>query len=171
MNDPNAHTNSFESFESFREVVVAIADLICCHGFTPEEDGVLREHLLLRGFELDEIRAAENWCDRVAHTGRLIETLSLFAPIAQGPRINSPLERIFVSDRLWKTIEDCRSRGIFSLDMAERLLEGIRAMDTRDWDDSEVKEFIEDACGSSVIAGGDAKLKKALKGDFADYYC
>lgn len=170
MNEPNL--GAAGSFETFRDVVVAIADLVCCHGFTPDEDGVLREHLLLRGFELDAIRAAENWCDQVANSGgRLIETLSLFAPIAQGPRIDSPLEKIFVSDRLWKTIEDCRSRGIFSLDMAERLLEGIRAMDTRDWADSEVKEFIEDACGGSLIAGGDLKLKKALKGDFGDYYC
>lgn len=169
MNHP--HFQGQVSFESFREVVVAIADLVCCHGFTPEEDGILRENLLLRGFELDQIRAAENWCDQVSATGRLIEVLSLFAPVAQGPRIDSPLEKIFISNRLWKAIEDCRRRGIFSLDMAERLLEGIRAMDTRDWDDREVKEFIEDACGNSIDAAGDLKLKKALKGDFSDYYC
>lgn len=170
MNRPNFFDKPV--FETFRDVVESMADLICCHGLTVEEDGVIRQMLLERGFELSRVRAAEDWCDQVATSGNLIETLSLFVPTAQGPRINSPLEKIFISDRLWKTIENCRSRGIFSLDMAERLLEGIRAMDTRDWDDTEVKEFIEDACGNPIMESGkDARLKKALQGDFGDYYC
>lgn len=169
MNRPNR--TYAKSFESIRPVVEAIADLVCCHGFSPEEDGVLREHLVDRNFDLDLIRAAENWCDQASTTGRLIEVLSLFAPAPTGTRVDSPLEKIFVSDRIWKTIEDCRSRGIFSLDMAERLLEGVRAMDTRDWDDKEVRDFIEDACGNPIIIGGiDQRLRKALNGDFGDYY-
>ena len=165
-------TSSETDFSTIKEVVESIADLVCCHGFDPNEDGVLRNELVCRGFKLEVIRQAENWCDKVALTGRLIEVLSLFQPSALGRRVHSPLEKIFVSDQVWKTIENCRSRGIFSLDMHERLLEGVRAMDTRDWDDQEVKGFIEDACGNSLgTLGDDRRLRKALNGDFGDYYC
>jgi hypothetical protein len=168
----NASFNQSESFLVIKDVVECIADLVCCHGFDPNEDGVLRNELVVRGFELDVIRKAEDWCDQVALSGRLIEVLSLFQPTALGRRVHNPLEKIFVSEQVWKTIEACRSRGIFSLDMHERLLEGVRAMDTRDWDDQEVKGFIEDACGNVLgVSGEDIRLRKALNGDFGDYYC
>lgn len=159
-------------FESFRCVIEAIADLVCCQGFNPEENSVIRIELLARGFEIELIREGENWCARAATSSSLVEVLSVFATESKGLRIDSPLERVFVSDRMWKTIENCRKRGIFSLDMTERLLEGLRAMDTRDWDDHEVREFIQDACSNPFLVGSvDKKLRKALKGDFADYYC
>lgn len=158
-------------FETLRPIIEAIADLVCCHGFNPEEHAALRIELESRGFKLKLIRAAEEWCDRASATCSIIEVLSLFAPSMQGTRIESPLERLFISKRMWKTIEDCRRRGIFSMDMTERLLEGVRAMDTRDWNDSEVRDFIEDACGNPVVVGCiDTRLRKALKGDFGDYY-
>ncbi len=168
----NWSTESQDSFSMIRPVIECIADLICCHGFDPNEDGVLRQELVVRGFDLALIKRAEDWCDQVSHSGRLIEVLGLFQPHILSRRINSPLEKIFVSDHVWKSIEDCRKRGIFSLDMGERLLEGVRAMDTRDWDDHEVKGFIEDACGNSLDGPGkDRRLRKALNGDFGDYYC
>lgn len=159
------------TFDSYRLVIETIADLVCCQGFNPEERTAIRAELFARGFELSDIKDAEDWCDQASTSGRLIEVLSTFSPSAEGTRIDSPLEKLFVSDRIWKTIEDCRNRGIFSQDMTERLLEGVRAMDTRDWDDEELRLFIEDACSNPEVTGGtDKRLRKALNGDFGDYY-
>jgi hypothetical protein len=158
-------------FEDFRAVIVAMADLVCCHGFSTDDDGLLRAHLLARGFELEQIKAAEDWCDVVQASGSLVDVLSAFASSGSGHRVCSPLERVSVSDEVWKTIEDCRSRGIISTDMAERLLEGARAMDTRDWDDEDVRTFILDACVANGLPSSLTKMQQALAGDFKTYYC
>ncbi|MCX6116325.1 MAG: DUF494 family protein [Proteobacteria bacterium] len=160
-----------EGFELIRPVIESIADLVCAHGLDPNEDGLLRSSLLERGFNIDLIRKAEDWCDVVSTHSRLVEVLCLFLPEIKSARIYSKLEKIFVSDSIWKTMEECRNRGIFSMDMIERLLEGVREMDTRDWDDIDVRKFIETVCGDASHANGDLKLRKALNGDFADYYC
>jgi hypothetical protein len=159
------------TFEDFRPIIVAMADLICCHGFSTDEDGLLRAHLLGRGFDLSLIRAAENWCDVAQASGSLVDVLSTFASSGSGPRVSNPLERVSVSDEVWRTIEECRNRGILSTDMAERLLEGARAMDTRDWDDEDVRAFILDACVANGLPASKAKMEQALSGDFKLYYC
>lgn len=157
-------------FEDFRPVIEAMADLIICHGFSAEEDGIIRAHLQARGFNLELIRAAENWCDQAQTGGSIIETLSMFAPKGAGLRIVSPLERIAVSDKVLSAIEKCRDRGIITVDMAERLLEGTRAMDTRDWDDEDVRAFVVDTCLANGLPSAQSKIERALQGDFRDYY-
>ena len=158
-------------FEDFRPVIEGMADLICCHGQSTEEDGLLRVQLQARGFDLDLIRAAEKWCDKVQAAGSLVDVLSLFVPAGVGPRLFSPLERVSISDEVWQSIESCRNRGIITLDMAERLLEGVRAMDTRDWDDEDVRSFLLDACAANSLPSSHSKIERALQGDFRDYYC
>jgi len=159
------------AFDEYLPVIEAIADLVCCQGYDPDEHSLIRTELISRNFSLASIRAAEDWCDQAEATSSLIEVLSLFAKPSEGMRIDHPLERLFVSDHIWNIIVDCRNRGIFSLDMAERLLEGVRAMDTRDWDDVQLFEFIEEACSNPIVVGGiDTRLRKALKGNFSDYY-
>jgi hypothetical protein len=159
------------TFEDFRPVITAMADLVCCHGFSTDDHGILRSHLLERGFELALIRAAENWCELAQASGSLVDVLSTFAAFGSGPRVSSPLERVSISDEVWKTIEDCRNRGIISMDMAERLLEGARAMDMRDWDDEDVRSFILDACIANGLPSSQNKMRQALDGDFKTYYC
>jgi hypothetical protein len=158
-------------FEEFRPVIVAMADLVCCHGFSTDDDGLLRTHLVERGFDLALIRAAENWCDAAQASGSLVDVLSAFAVSGSGHRVSSPLERVSVSDEVWNMIEDCRNRGIISTDMAERLLEGARAMDTRDWDDDDVRTFILDACIANGLPSSQNKMQQALDGNFKTYYC
>ena len=158
-------------FEDFRSVIESMADLICCHGQSTEDDGLLRVQLQARGFDLDLIRAAENWCDKVQAAGSLVDVLSIFAPGALGYRLSSPLERVSISDEVWHAIENCRNRGIITIDMAERLLEGVRAIDTRDWDDDDVRSFIFDACVAHALPSSHSKIERALQGDFRDYYC
>jgi hypothetical protein len=161
------------SFEYIRPVIEAMADLVCCHGLDPDSEGFIREMLIQRGFSLELVRAAEAWCDQAAACGQLIEALSLFVPHTTGTRVSSPLERLSVSERMWKSIESCRNKGFFSEDLAERLLEGARAMDTRDWDDEEVCDFIENACaGRGTTSSEEAnRLRKAIRGHFSTLYC
>ena len=158
-------------FEDFRPVIEAMADLLCCHGLSPEDDGLIRVHLLARGFDLDLIRSAELWCDKADAAGSIVDLLSMFVSTGEGIRVSNPLESIAVSDDMLSAIEKCRDRGIITVDMAERLLEGTRAMDTRDWDDEDVRAFFVDACVANSLPSSQAKLERALQGDFRDYYC
>lgn len=159
------------AFEDIRPVVEAMADLMCCHGLSPEEEGLIRSQLMARGFELELIRKAEDWCEKSQSVGSIVDLLSMFAPAAVGTRVSNPLERIAVSDQMLTAIEKCRDRGIISVDMAERLLEGSRALDTRDWDDEDVRAFFVDACAANISEEAQTKLERALAGDFRGYYC
>ena len=158
------------TFEQIRPVIEAIADLVCCHGMTLEEDGVIRAHLLALGFDLTLVRAAEDWCDSAQSTGSIMDVLSIFAPVGEGTRVYSPLERVAVSEDVWKVIESCRKRGLITLDMAERMLEGARAMDTRDWDDSDVLSFLADACNSNQTPVNHALIEQAFLGTLRNYH-
>jgi hypothetical protein len=158
------------AFESIRPVVEAMADLMCCHGFSPEEDGTIRAHLMARGFDLELIRKAEDWCEASQASGSIVDLLSIFIPSVTGVRLTNPLERVAVSDQVLDAVVKCRDRGIISGDMVERLLEGTRALDTRDWDDEEVRAFFVDACSANASRMVQMRLERALHGDFRDYY-
>lgn len=156
-------------FDEIRPVIEIMADLVCCHGVATEEDGLIRGILLGRGFDLELIKAAEDWCDSAQSTGSIMDVLATFAPIGQGTRVSNPLERVAVSDDVWKVIEDCRTRGLITLDMAERMLEGARAMDTRDWDDEDVLNFLADACKANHSASSRPIIEQALFGSLRNY--
>ena len=159
------------TFDDFRGVIEAIADLILCHGQSLEDDGLLRQQLVDRGFEMELVRAAEDWCEMAEASGSLIDILSVFAPASSNQRVYSPLERISVSDEIWSAIEACRIRGVITIDMAERLLESVREIDTRDWDDEDVRAFLLDACIANGLPTNQMKLDRALQGAFNSYYC
>ena len=157
------------SFEEIRPVIEVIADLVCCHGMLTEDDGFIREALLGMGFELSLVRAAEDWCDTVRSSGSIMDVLAIFAPSGLGTRVASPLERVAVSEDVWNKIENCRNRGLITLDMAERMREGVRAMDTRDWDDSDVLAFITDACNANQGPAKHNVIERALQGTLRNY--
>lgn len=156
-------------FDDLRPVIEAIADLVCCHGFSTDDDGLIRGNLVSMGFDLELIRAAEAWCDIAQSNGSIMEVLSIFAPVGSGTRVYSPLEKVAISDDVWNVIESCRNRGLITTDMAERMLEGARAMDTRDWDDAEVLSFLVDACNSNQAPGSQPIIERAFQGTLRNY--
>jgi hypothetical protein len=80
------------------------------------------------------------------------------------------MERMFVSDRMWKEIDRARQREVMNTDLAERLIEGIRALDTRDWEDDEVRSFIADVM-ADASSGGDAnRAERILKDQLPEFY-
>ncbi len=157
-------------FENIRDVVEAMAELICCEGISPSSDGHIRQRLLERGFDLDSIRAAEDWCDMAANSGSIIDLLSVFVPTGSGPRISNPLEEVSCPAELWSMVQKLRSRGIISPDLAERIVEGARAMDARDWEDEDIRAFFAETCVMNGALQDVERVEKVLKGDFSDFY-
>ena len=121
-----------------------------------------------RGFGGDEVVAAVSWLTRASMSGRLGEILSMLLPQRNLPRMTSPVEKVCLSDKVWGHIERCRHRGILNDALAERLLEGLRVLDSRDWDDKEVRAFIADIlshAGSPVFLDlSPGRLENLLNG-------
>ena len=84
--------------------------------------------------------------------------------------MDSPLERVFISDAIWQDLESSRRKGLLSGDTTEMIIEGIRAVDTRDWDDEEVRTFIKDVLtANGQEADGDRKEKNRRR-RLSDFY-
>lgn len=147
-----------------------IADLVSRDGVGPEDDRVIRQDLSERGFSTDGIRMAMDWLDKASLSGTLMDTLGMFQSVFVGIRVDHALERASLHPRLLRIVEACRRRGLITQDMAERLLEGLRSMDTRDWDNSEIEAFFADVLGvvSPSLAG--LSLARLLSRDAPDHY-
>jgi hypothetical protein len=130
--------------------VRSISDLVNRDGVQPEEDQIIRAELSEQGFSDDGIRKAMDWLDKASLSGRLTDSLGMLQPIRTGPRIDHALEKVSVHPRLLGAVDICRRRGWLSQDVAERLLEGLRAMDSRDWDRHEIDSFLADVLGLSL---------------------
>jgi uncharacterized protein Smg (DUF494 family) len=155
MNEPASHQAWWSAVES-------IADLVHRDGFQPDEDQQLREQLTRRGFSEDVIVRAMDWIDQVALSGNLADALGMLQSAPDRIRIEHPVEKSELAMGLWRTIESCRYRGIISAELAERLVEGLRTMDTRDWDEPEVKGFLSDMLASACPTLPDVTVNEIL---------
>jgi hypothetical protein len=150
--------------------VRTIADLVSRDGVGPDDAGIIRKELTDRGFSTDGIGKALEWVDRAALSGCLMDTLGMLQPVADGLRVEHALERASLHPRLLRAIYAARGRGWISRDLSERLIEGVRTMDTRDWDDAEIAHFLGDilAVSSPCLAG--QSLAGILAGRAVDHY-
>jgi len=130
--------------------VRSISDLVSRDGVAPEEAALIRDKLKQRGFSPEGIGKALDWMDKAALSGSLLDTLGMLQPVASGVRIDHALEKACLHPRLLRSIETCRRRGWLGQDVAERLLEGLRGVDSWDWDDAEVDTFLVDILGISA---------------------
>ena len=162
-----------EGAQEWWAAVRSIASLVTRDGVGPDDDHVLRQELAQQGFSAAGIVQAMDWVDRAALSGHLIDALGMIQPQPDSIRIEHPLERVSLNPMLWQAIDACRRRGFFSADLAERLLEGARSLDTRDWDDPEIEAFLEEVLNhSSNGLGGIAGigLAEILSGEARDQY-
>ena len=120
-------------------VVCAMAELVV-YGYDELEltERHVREELREAGFDEQDIDLACAWIERAVNSGTVVESLAMLQPRGEGPRIANPMERICFSQKIWSKIELCRHKGLLTPDIIERMLEGARVIDTRDWDDEEV---------------------------------
>jgi hypothetical protein len=149
--------------------VRSIADLVTRDGVGPDEDHIIRQELVDQGFSPTGIGLALDWVDRAALSGHLIDALGMLQNEWESPRVEHPLERVSLNPLLWEAIDICRRRGFLSADVAERLLEGARSLDTRDWDDAEIETFLEDVLSASS-PGLSISLAEILSGEARDQY-
>lgn len=152
------------------DAVRSIADLIHRDGVGPDEDTLIREELTTQGFSKDGIGKAMDWVRMASLSGNLMDTLGMLQPPPAPFRVEHPLERSSLHPGLVRAVESCRRQGFITTDLAERLIEGLRTMDTRDWDQTEIHAFFADVLmvSSPWLAGQD--VAELLKGKPRDQH-
>src|SRR5262249_34241026 len=145
---PAVRSRSETSQQEWWLAVHRIAHLVSRNGVAPEQDRVIREDLAGQGFSSDGLGKAMEWVDRAWLSGSLLDTLAMLGPAELGPRVDHALERVSLHPRLLRLVGVCRRRGLVTPDVAERLVEGLRAMDTRDWDAPEIEAFFAEVLGA-----------------------
>lgn len=150
--------------------VRSIADLVHCRGVTPDEDHIIRAELAQQGFSSDGIAQALDWIDKAALSGNAVDALSMLQPVRSGVRVEHPLERACMHPLLRQAFEVCRTRGLLGDDLVERLMEGVRTMDTRDWDDPEIESFFDDVLAASAPQLAGVGLADVLNGDVREQF-
>ena len=150
--------------------VNAAAPLIVNEGYNYNDEGSIKKELLTRGFTLPDIHRAITWIEKAAVSGQMMDALGMLCPRTDGAREDSPLERVFMSDAVWQDIESSRRGGLLSGDTAEMIIEGIRAVDTRDWEDDEVRTFIKDVLTANGQEADGQRLELKRKRRLSDFY-
>lgn len=131
----------------------------------------VREELMAAGFAIQEIDLAYAWVEKAINSGTLYESLMMLQQPMQGQRIANPLEKICFSRKIWAQIERCCQRGLISRDLAERLLEGARVIDTRDWEDEEVSKLLAEMFGAINPGASEKAFLDMLNRCAPEYYC
>ncbi len=114
------------------------------------EEAAMAEHLRQLGFARSVIDEVFSWIEMVSCSGSFAEILTLTQRPRMAMRVNDPLEELCVPREILHKIENLRRRGFISLDMSERLLEGVRCADARDWDTDEIHAFMKDMTSAAL---------------------
>lgn len=151
--------------------VKMMADLVSS-GYDESEltEHYVRDELLAAGFELQEIDLACEWVEKAIISGTLYESLMMLQRPMNGLRIANPLEKICFSRKVWLQIERCCERGLLSRDLVERLLEGARVIDTRDWEDDDVSKLLAEMFSTINPAASEKEFLDMLERCMPTYY-
>jgi uncharacterized protein Smg (DUF494 family) len=153
-------------------VVRAMAELVT-YGYDELEltERYIREELREAGFALGDIEEACAWVERAVNSGTVVESLAMLQAQGGGIRISHPMERVCFSKRIWSKIELCRHKGILSNDVIERMLEGARVIDTRDWDDEEVSNLLAEIFISVLPGTSEVDFFDLFQACVPEFYC
>ncbi len=153
-------------------VVQAMAELVV-YGYDELEltERYVRDELLEAGFSNQDIELACNWVEKAVNSGTVVESLAMLQAQGEGMRIPHPMERVCFSRRIWSKLELCRHKGILSNDIIERMLEGARVIDTRDWDDDEVQNLLAEIFTSVLPGSTENDFLEMFKVCVPEYYC
>jgi len=163
---------SIETRSEWWNVVQTVASYVAFgHPESEIFEDYIREALAAEGYSGCSIDQAMTWLEQAAFCGNLPEVLGMLQPASGSQRIANPLETVCVTERLWQQIESIRQRGLISSDVAERLVEGIRSIDTRDWDESEIRALITEVMSYSLPHCSIKSLEQLLKGKDPHFYC
>lgn len=133
------------------KVIEALASFVANGSEVQELDSDWAKQALMDlGFSRQAVDDAYDWLEMASVSGHVTDVLSMAQPTFLGQRMASPLERIFISDKIWQRMQDLRQRGLIGADSTERILESIRSTDTRDWDDFDIEQFFEEVLSHSL---------------------
>ncbi len=152
------------------QAVRSIADLVTREGIGPDQEQLLRHALAEQGFSSRGIGQAMDWVEEASLSGNLMDALGMLQSSSPHLRIEHPLESMALSPELRRGIALCRYRGFVSQDMAERLLEGVRALDSRDWDKDQVEAFLAEVLAVSMPQFAGGSISRMLHGRARDLY-
>ncbi|MBF0440323.1 MAG: DUF494 family protein [Oligoflexales bacterium] len=131
----------------------------------------MKTDFLEKGFDVEDIERASQWIEKVAASGHFLEIMSMLKPQGQGTRIASPLEIACLPKKIWNRIEICRKRGILSNELVEKVLEGMRILDTRDWDEEEVSIVLAELLSTILPGTSEKEFLAILEGVTPEFYC
>lgn len=163
-------TNTIDAGQEWWQALHSIAELVHRTGIQPEEVRLIREQLTEQGYSTDGIGKALDWMDQAALSGNLMDTLSMFQPVSDHIRIDHPLERLAIHPLLRRAVFICRRKGLITQDLAERLIEGLRVLDTRDWDEQEIESYLTEVLTALPVGPSASDLAAMLVGRSRDLF-
>jgi uncharacterized protein Smg (DUF494 family) len=152
--------------EWWRAVCVMSEFMACCYEEDDEVyEGFVNVSLREQGFSNESIEKAREWISQAALSGNLDGVFSMLQPEVDALRVVSPIEEIHISKKLWRQLNNLRSKALISSDVMERLLEGIRCLDTRDWDDGEIEEFMVNVISTTYQHSSREMILDVIRGE------
>ena len=128
-----------------------------------------KNELSLKGYSKVDIDRACKWIEKAEMSGNLGECLAMIKPSSDSIRVSSPMEKAYFSELIWSTFEKCRSKAVLSHDMVEQLLEGIRIVDPRDWEDEDVLKFFKELIGTVLPHLSEYEIAEILNSKQPNY--
>lgn len=140
-----------EKMRCWWPVVLEVAQLMM-EGWTESEvfDEKLTTELIDRGYLTVDIERAIAWLEMTKNSGFFAESIGMLQPSYLGQRIMSSYETLGLPKTAISAIDSLRNKGIISPDIVEKLIEGLRVVDTRDWDDDEVLRVIHEFIAAAI---------------------
>lgn len=153
------------------DIVKLLAELIAGSDEDILGDDEVYQYLLSCDYREKDINRAYQWFHQVSRSGTLSESIAMLVPSSDHTRITNPIEMAYMSPDLWHQIDKARQRGFLSDDFAERLLEGVRTIDTRDWDEVDISHLLGEVMAMSFPSYTVNQCLEILSGAHQDFYC
>ena len=107
---------------------------------------------LLREVELseDEIQKVFSWIEMAQNSDCFFEVYNMLEQPNERSRIPNQLEALSIPSEVFSTLQEYRRSGFLSDEHCERIIEGLRSTDTRDWDDEDIQSFYSEIINGMV---------------------
>ena len=163
---------AIESQIGWWDVVRTMADLVAS-GYDELEltESYVKSELVDKGFQEQEILQAVSWVEKAVNSGTVNESLAMIQKQSQGARVVNPLERVCFSPSIWSRLEICKQKGLITDEAIERILEAVRSIDTRDWEDEDVSHLLAEMLFNFNPTNSELEYQEMLRRCVPQYYC
>lgn len=127
--------------------------------------------LMAMGYARREVEQAVQWVEKTTASGTLKASMAMLQPTSTNPRIGNLVEKSFFSEKVWQALEVSRVKGFIDHDLYEKLIESIRGIDTRGWEDSDVLLLMSQMYAGSVHNGRPEDFFEIVCGSNPVIYC